>query len=184
MAFLFKSKKQEREKARDRDASGQGSQGSIQGVRGNLTKDEKIALQRSTPTGSLNSLDTDGHSGSPDQAHPRRGPNSDQQPPQQQVLQQQPPQQQSDLPVGALRPARPHPMPGSADHVCARSSEMRPRRLIPPTRMRRFIPGLNAACSTPRPTQARSLDMAPLSTPSPRKRATCTSWAASSMARQ
>lgn len=108
MAFLFKSKKQEREKAREREA-GQGSQGSIQGVRGNVGKDDKGSLQRSTPTGSLNSLDTDMHSGSPDQGFSRRAQNADQQPPQQQAAQQPPPQQQSDLPVSATHSACPPP---------------------------------------------------------------------------
>lgn len=101
MAFLFKSKKQDREKAREREA-GQGSQGSIQAVRGNVGKDEKGSLQRSTPTGSLNSLDTDIHSGSPDQGYPRRAPNADHQPLQQQPA-QPPPQQQSDLAVSATQ---------------------------------------------------------------------------------
>lgn len=111
MAFLFKSKKQEREKARERDG-GQGSQGSVQGVRDSGGKNDKGSLQRSTPTGSLNSFDTDGHSGSPDQGYARRGPNVDQQPPQQQPLQQLPPQQQSDLPVSATGHAFPFPQPG------------------------------------------------------------------------
>ena len=83
MAFLFKSKNKEREKGRD---AVPGLSGSSQG-RGPLSKDEKTSLQRSTPTGSLNSLDAEGMSNSPE-SYPRRGASADQQP-----------QQQSDLPV-------------------------------------------------------------------------------------
>ncbi|PKS09395.1 hypothetical protein jhhlp_004010 [Lomentospora prolificans] len=82
MAFLFKSKNKEREKGRD---AVPGLSGSSQG-RGPLSKDEKTSLQRSTPTGSLNSLDAEGMSNSPE-SYPRRGASADQQP-----------QQQSDLP--------------------------------------------------------------------------------------
>lgn len=105
MAFLFKSKKQqhEREKARDRDRdrdSGPGSAGSSQAARGNLSKDDKSSLPRSTPTGSLHSIEADvQNSGSPDIHQARRGPGSDSQPPQQQPAQQPPSAQQSDLPV-------------------------------------------------------------------------------------
>lgn len=81
MAFLFKSKK-------DRDRAlpsreGAPPQPAPQSSR--LVKDEK--QQRSTPTGSLNSIDNDAATPSPDQ-YARRGQNS---------LDQQP-QQQSDLP--------------------------------------------------------------------------------------
>lgn len=103
MAFLFKSKKQqqEREKARERDRdAGPGSSGSSQAARGNVAKDDKSSLPRSTPTGSLHSIEADvQHSGSPDIHHTRRGPGSDPQPPQQQPVQQPPTAQQSDLPV-------------------------------------------------------------------------------------
>jgi hypothetical protein len=44
-----------------------------------LPRDEKIAAQqRSTPTGSLNSLDNDGMPGSPERGHGRRGGSLDQ----------------------------------------------------------------------------------------------------------
>lgn len=122
MAFLFKSKKQEREKARERDAGG--SQGSVQRVNTGSLKDEKASLQRSTPTGSLNSLDTDGHSASPEQGYSRRTANVDQQPPQQQSMQQQQPaQQQSDLPVSSTNPPTPVLLP--------RSSNRPPCELVP-----------------------------------------------------
>lgn len=83
MAFLFKSKNKDREKARD---AAPGSSGAASG-RANSSRDEKNSLQRSTPTGSLNSLDVDAMSNSPE-AFPRRGASVDQQP-----------QAQSDLPV-------------------------------------------------------------------------------------
>ncbi|CAI4211031.1 unnamed protein product [Parascedosporium putredinis] len=82
MAFLFKSKNKDREKARD---AAPGSSGAASG-RTNSSRDEKNSLQRSTPTGSLNSLDVDAMSNSPE-AFPRRGASVDQQP-----------QAQSDLP--------------------------------------------------------------------------------------
>lgn len=93
MSFLFKSKKgQDRALAsRDGTAGSQGSAGSGRGPR-----DEKGA--RSTPTGSLNSVDNDAMAASPDRNHGRRGGSLDQT--QQQPLQPQPqPQPQSDLPV-------------------------------------------------------------------------------------
>lgn len=70
MAFLFKSKKhQERALAGGRDGS-IGSQGSMQSpdARARVVRDEKANTHRSTPTGSLNSLDNDGSNASPDQA--------------------------------------------------------------------------------------------------------------------
>ena len=67
-----------------------GSQSSIQS--NNARMAEKNALQhRATPTGSLNSLENDGSTGSPDQAHSRRGGSVDQ------------PSQASDLPVSCPR---------------------------------------------------------------------------------
>jgi hypothetical protein len=85
MAFLFKSKKSQDRALASRDG---GSQGSIQSGSARAVRDEKAAMQRATPTGSLNSIDNDG-SGSPDQGYGRRGPSVDQGP-------QQP---QSDLAV-------------------------------------------------------------------------------------
>lgn len=74
MAFLFKSKKnQEREKervlsSRDGPPTTGSQQSSITSTAtSRLARDEKTSLQRSTPTGSLNSLDNDG-TASPDQA--------------------------------------------------------------------------------------------------------------------
>ncbi|KJR85586.1 uncharacterized protein SPSK_09492 [Sporothrix schenckii 1099-18] len=72
MAFLFKSKKnQEREKdrvlsSRDGPPVTSSQQSSIASNASRLARDEKTAMQRSTPTGSLNSLENDGTS-SPDQ---------------------------------------------------------------------------------------------------------------------
>lgn len=74
MAFLFKSKKnQEREKdrvlsSRDGPPTTNSQQSSItSNTASRLARDEKAPMQRSTPTGSLNSLDNDGTT-SPDQA--------------------------------------------------------------------------------------------------------------------
>ncbi len=88
MAFLFKSKKHQDRALASRDGS-QGS-GSTIGAR---VKDEKGS--RSTPTGSLHSLDNDGSMGSPDQAYSRqRGQSLDQQPQTTPPMQQQQQQQQ------------------------------------------------------------------------------------------
>ncbi|KAK7419538.1 Negative regulator of mitotic exit [Neonectria punicea] len=88
MAFLFKSKKHPERALASREAnSNSGSQGSIQSATARVA--EKNALQhRATPTGSLNSIDNDGSTGSPDQGHTRRAGSADQ------VAQPQ----QSDLP--------------------------------------------------------------------------------------
>ncbi|POR32568.1 Tip elongation aberrant protein 1 [Tolypocladium paradoxum] len=74
MAFLFKSKKSQDRALASRDGNS-GSQGSIQSTGARVPRDEKAALQqRSTPTGSLNSLENDGSAaGSPDQGQARRG---------------------------------------------------------------------------------------------------------------
>ena len=73
MAFLFKSKKnQEREKdrvlsSRDGPPTTSSQQSSItSNTTSRLARDEKASMQRSTPTGSLNSLENDGTT-SPDQ---------------------------------------------------------------------------------------------------------------------
>lgn len=83
MAFLFKSKKHpDKSQPVSRDA-GSGSQGSIQSATARAS--EKGSLQhRATPTGSLNSIDNDATSASPDQGpghslgHGRRGGSADQ----------------------------------------------------------------------------------------------------------
>lgn len=105
MAFLFKSKKSQDRSVNSREGTS-GSQGSIQSGRG--PKDEKVSGHRSTPTGSLNSIDNNDAPNSP-----RRGPSIEQAG---QSLQQQP-QPQSDLPVSIfpvlfplrleIRPIRP-----------------------------------------------------------------------------
>ncbi|ETS00935.1 putative cell polarity protein [Trichoderma reesei RUT C-30] len=74
MAFLFKSKKHQDRTVTSRDGSS-GSQGSIQNAPGRaVAKDDKAALQRATPTGSLHSIDNDAGTASPDhgQSHVRR----------------------------------------------------------------------------------------------------------------
>ncbi|KAK2048686.1 kelch domain-containing protein [Colletotrichum somersetense] len=82
MAFLFKSKKNQDRALASRDGnSGGGSQGSIQSQRDRIAREEKNGTQRSTPTGSLHSIDRDGSAGagSPDQGYGRqRGASLDQ----------------------------------------------------------------------------------------------------------
>ncbi|KAI8239565.1 hypothetical protein K4K55_001725 [Colletotrichum sp. SAR 10_96] len=95
MAFLFKSKKnQDRALAsRDVNSGGGGSQSSIQSASARIAREEKNATQRSTPTGSVGSIDHDGSAGagSPDVGYGRqRGPSVDQ-------TSSQPPS--SDLPL-------------------------------------------------------------------------------------
>jgi hypothetical protein len=90
MAFLFKSKKHQDRGLTSRDGS-QGSGSAMGGVAARV-REEKGS--RSTPTGSLNSIDNDGSMGSPDQAYARqRGQSLEQQqqtPPQLQQQQQHP----------------------------------------------------------------------------------------------
>jgi hypothetical protein len=92
MAFLFKSKKHQERSLASRD--GTGSQGSVQSQTARIAKEEKVAAQRSTPTGSLNSFGEDSV-GSPEQTYGgrQRGPSVDQAP-------SAPPQ--SDLPVRSI----------------------------------------------------------------------------------
>ncbi|GKT42458.1 tip elongation aberrant protein Tea4 [Colletotrichum spaethianum] len=111
MAFLFKSKKNQDRALASRDGnSGGGSQGSIQSQRERIAREEKSGTQRSTPTGSLNSIDRDGSAGagSPDQGYGRqRGPSVDQtpsQPPSSDLPNQLPPQQQMTNPNASLYP--------------------------------------------------------------------------------
>lgn len=80
MAFLFKSKKhQERALAGSREAregSLNGSQGSMQSpdARARVARDDKGTPHRSTPTGSLNSIDNDAMNASPDNGFNASGP--------------------------------------------------------------------------------------------------------------
>ena len=109
MAFLFKSKKNHDRGLGSRDGPASGSVSSTQSATARV-RDEKGS--RSTPTGSLNSLDNDGSVGSPEQQNygrPRgqtlEGQHQHQQQQQQQQapsqMQSRDPQQQppSDLPV-------------------------------------------------------------------------------------
>jgi hypothetical protein len=104
MAFLFKNKKDKDRNLSSRDGSSQNSPAS------RLARDDKNSLPRSTPTGSVNSLDNDIGRDSPDQIYgPRRAQNQDQPPSQQTtpVLQQyaqmgqQQPQPATDLAVSS-----------------------------------------------------------------------------------
>ncbi|KAJ0122915.1 kelch domain-containing protein [Diaporthe amygdali] len=83
MAFLFKSKKhQDRALAGGRDGPNS-SQGSVQSpdARNRVVREEKGPTHRSTPTGSLNSIDNDASNASPDQGFnpgpPRRAQTGD-----------------------------------------------------------------------------------------------------------
>ncbi|KAI1335334.1 hypothetical protein F5Y15DRAFT_428353 [Xylariaceae sp. FL0016] len=90
MAFLFKSKKNQDRNVSSRDGP-PGSANSLQGQAGRIAREEK---QRSTPTGSLNSLDEGSASPDVDKYAARRTAPQEQA----QQLQQQPSQQMSDLP--------------------------------------------------------------------------------------
>ncbi|KAK0730003.1 hypothetical protein B0H67DRAFT_596273 [Lasiosphaeris hirsuta] len=93
MAFLFKSRKNQDRALASRDGP-PSSGSSIQSAAARV-RDEKGS--RSTPTGSLNSLDNEGSMGSPEAYARQRGLSLEQ--PQQTPPQlQQPPQQSSDLP--------------------------------------------------------------------------------------
>ncbi|AEO54674.1 hypothetical protein MYCTH_2297483 [Thermothelomyces thermophilus ATCC 42464] len=99
MAFLFKSKKHQDRGLSSRDGS-QGS-GSAGGAAGRV-REEKGS--RSTPTGSLHSLDNDGSMGSPDQAYARqRGQSLDRQP-QHQQHPNEPPYRNGTAPQLAANP--------------------------------------------------------------------------------
>lgn len=166
MSFLFKSKKGQDRALASRDGTS-GSQGSAGSGRG--PRDEKGA--RSTPTGSVNSMDNDAMAASPDRNHGRRGGSLDQT--QQQPLQPHPqPQAQSDLPVSHRNsPSSSHL--GATSHPWGRrgessrltlavnSFEMGLRRQLqtPPL----STPGLNGGSHIHHRIRARSLDMAPLS---------------------
>ncbi|KAK3954839.1 hypothetical protein QBC32DRAFT_231469 [Pseudoneurospora amorphoporcata] len=123
MAFLFKSKKNHDRGLGSRDGPASGSVSSTQSATARV-RDEKGS--RSTPTGSLNSLDNDGSVGSPEQQNygrPRgqtlEGQHQHQHQQQQQQQQQQAPSQMqsrdpqqqppSDLPF--RNGANPNPMP-------------------------------------------------------------------------
>ena len=105
MSFLFKSKKSQDRALASRDGN-TGSQGSVHSASGRGPRDEKGA--RSTPTGSLNSLENDGMPGSPDRGHGRRGGSIDQTQQAQSQTQLQQPQAQSDLPVSDRNSSRAH----------------------------------------------------------------------------
>jgi hypothetical protein len=109
MAFLFKSKKNQDRALTSRDGSG-----SAMGAAARV-KEEKGS--RSTPTGSLNSLENDGSMGSPDQPYARqRGQSLDQQ--QQNPPQMQPPQgQPGEPPVRSSSPDAPSLSSLSSDPV-------------------------------------------------------------------
>jgi len=68
MAFLFKSKKNQDRGLSSREGPPPSGPGSLGGGAVRVARDEKSSLQRSTPPGSLNSIDNDGSAGSPDQA--------------------------------------------------------------------------------------------------------------------
>lgn len=115
MAFLFKSKKNQDRALSSRDGP-PSSQSSLQGAPARVARDEKSSHQRSTPTGSVNSID-EGSLGSPDQGpgygRPR-GQSTDQMS-EKAAMQQQ----TSDLPVSLLfsnlldlRPPSAHVMAG------------------------------------------------------------------------
>lgn len=98
MAFLFKSKKNQDRALTSRD--GPPSSGSSMQSAAARVREEKGS--RSTPTGSLNSIDNEGSMGSPDQAYGRqRGQSLEQSQQTQGPAQQQP----SDLPVRPTLPA-------------------------------------------------------------------------------
>jgi hypothetical protein len=107
MAFLFKSKKNQDRALQSRDGP-PGSQTSLQSASARVARDDKSSLQRSTPTGSLNSIDNDGSMGSPDQGYARQRGQSVDQPQPMQMQQTQAPLQQTaqqpsaDLPVSLV----------------------------------------------------------------------------------
>ncbi|KAK0703583.1 hypothetical protein B0T26DRAFT_506198 [Lasiosphaeria miniovina] len=109
MAFFFKSKKSQDRALASRDGA-PGSGSSVQSAASRV-RDEKAS--RSTPTGSLNSLDNDGSMGSPDggQGYSRQRGQSLEQPQQTTPPQLQQPQQSSDLPFRN----GPAPMPVAAN---------------------------------------------------------------------
>ncbi|KAI2615371.1 hypothetical protein GGR54DRAFT_298305 [Hypoxylon sp. NC1633] len=99
MAFLFKSKKNSQDRNLQSRDGPPGSAPQLQGAAGRIAREEKNT--RSTPTGSLNSLDESTPSPDTEKHGARRGQEPPQQMQQQQQQQQQPPQQQqiSDLPL-------------------------------------------------------------------------------------
>ncbi|WYZ39258.1 hypothetical protein EsH8_III_001172 [Colletotrichum jinshuiense] len=128
MAFLFKSKKnQDRALAsRDGNSGGGGSQSSIQSQSARIAREEKNGTQRSTPTGSLNSIDRDGSAGagSPDQGYVRqRGPSVDQ------IPSQSP---SSDLPL------RNGPPVSSQNQMPPQQQQMNPNASLYPWSQRRL----------------------------------------------
>ncbi|KAI1505018.1 hypothetical protein F5X99DRAFT_334309 [Biscogniauxia marginata] len=95
MAFLFKSKKNQERGPQSRDgppAPANPAQGPVQGPAGRVVRDERSAGARSTPTGSLNSLDEGSPGQDLEKYAARRGPPAASEQP------QQPQPQASDLP--------------------------------------------------------------------------------------
>jgi len=80
MAFLFKSKKNQDRGLSSREGPPPGAQSGLQGAPARIVREEKSSVQqRSTPTASLNSVDNDGSTGSPDPSnYGRRQPSSEQ----------------------------------------------------------------------------------------------------------
>lgn len=159
MAFLFKSKKhQDREKDRvltSREGPTSGSQqSSITSIGARIAKDEKT-VQRSTPNGSLNSLDIDA-TGSPDRAAYARRPPIDQTPATAPAP-QGPPPPSSDLQVckGPLLA-----VPRLADNLANSFAMALAQRSETPTCP--CTRGHNGASHIPRPPSARFLAMGPL----------------------
>lgn len=91
MAFLFKSKKNQDRNVSSRDGP---PPNAAQSPAARVARDEKHS--RSTPTGSLHSLDEAGGSPDVEKYAARRAAQQDQ------PQQMQPPQQTSDLPVGSM----------------------------------------------------------------------------------
>lgn len=159
MAFLFKSKKNQQDRAlQSRD--GPPVSGGISAA-ARVGREEKSS--RSTPTGSLNSLD---ESGSPNQDLEkyavRRAPEPAQQPP-----------LQSDLPVSPVGEQSRFKWQSLISWFVLSSCAM---RLLNKTQMRHFSRGRNADSTSHPRCPARSLDMELRSIVYHRKRATYMSW--------
>jgi len=146
MAFLFKSKKNQDRALASRDGPPSSGGSSIQSAAARV-REEKGS--RSTPTGSLNSLDNEGSMGSPDQNYARqRGQSLEQTP----ALVQPSQQTSSDLPVSPRSRVRHLGPPQSESQTlvmltsCVDSSAM----ALAPSHRRKI--------QTPRSTPGRSGD--------------------------
>jgi len=180
MAFLFKSKKHQDRGLTSRD----GSQGSGSTLGGATSRVREEKGSRSTPTGSLHSIDNDGSMGSPDQSYARqRGQSLDQQPQNPAQMQQQQQQQQAGEP-----PVRLFPPNSIRNLLFQRRSEKLTSRVCrsamalpinwPQPRTLRSTPGRSEGSPTPRRTRVPSRDMALRSIRSRLRRAISTLWAA------